>query len=66
MDYATQEVMSKVGFSVQIAGGDYYFVSDLATAMSDLVSVDVVTVYFLFDREHRLKDVYVEKWTDGI
>ena len=66
MDYDTVEYMSGLGFSVPVSGGDYYFMSNFAVVNRTVFTSDVVTVYFLFDRQDKLKDVLVTKWSDSI
>jgi hypothetical protein len=66
IDYDSTTLIAKRGFSVPVAGGDYYFISDFASAMRAAFATDVASVYFLFDREDKLKDVAVKKWTDSI
>jgi hypothetical protein len=66
VDYESAELISKRGFSVPVAAGDYYLRSDVASKISGLGTCRVVTVYLLFDSAGRLKDVAVAKWTDSI
>ena len=66
VDYESREFMQKLGFTVPVAGGDYYVESNLAVVSRNWWSSDVVTAYFLFGRSEELKDVAVKKWTDSI
>lgn len=65
IDYESRELMSHNGFSVPVSDGDYYLRSDLAVVNRNLLCSDVVTACFLFGPSHQLKDIAIQKWSDG-
>ena len=65
VDYEARSLVAARGFTVPVNGGDYYFRTDLAAVPTDPLCSDVATVFFLFSRNHQLKDVAVSKWSDG-
>jgi hypothetical protein len=65
VDYEARGLVAARGFTVPVAGGDYYLDSDLAVVPSGPMTSDVASCYFLFSPNHTLKDVVVRKWSDG-
>jgi|MDTC01.1.fsa_nt_gb hypothetical protein len=64
--YESLNMMSTKGFSVAVLEDDSYIRSNFATADTSLVSGDVLTMFFLFDGQNRLKDVSVSRWHDAL
>jgi hypothetical protein len=65
VNYEARGLAAARGFTVPVAGGDYYLDSDLAAVPTGPMTSDVASCYFLFSPNHTLKDVAVRKWSDG-